>query len=92
MLANKKVITEFLKKNFNLSASSVSSNEDKLFSYSTIIAQWFGDTLLVNTTKYSVTTSKAQGNLIHLIGKNINWYTVDNISKGTSDLKYLYHG
>jgi hypothetical protein len=91
-MRNDKVITEFLKKNFNLSASSVSSEQDKLFSYSTIIAQWFDNTLLVNTTRYSVTTSKAQGNLIREIDDNVEWYTVDNVRMGTSDLKHLYHG
>ena len=92
MVANSKVITEFLKKNFNLTASSVSSEQDKLFSYGTIIAQWFDDVLLVNDTRYSTTTSKAQGTLIRSIDDSVKWYTVDHISMGTNDLKYLYHG
>lgn len=43
--------------------NSVSSTGDKLFSYSTIIAERIDGKVYVNPTKYSVTTSKAQGYL-----------------------------
>lgn len=91
-MRNDEVIKEFLHKNFNKHASSVSSEQDKLFSYGTIIAQWFDDVLLVNDTRYSTTTSKAQGTLIRSIDDSVKWYTVDHISRGTNDLTYLYNG
>jgi hypothetical protein len=91
-MRNDEVIKEFLHKNFYKRGSSVTSDQNKLFSYNTVIAQWFEDTLLVNDTKYSPTTSKAQGILIRSIGSNVKWYIVDHISRGTNDLSYLYHG
>ena len=42
---------------------SISTDGARLWSYSTIIAQWSGDTVLINNTKYSRTTSKQQGML-----------------------------
>lgn len=40
-------------------ALNVHSSGDKLFSYNTCIAQWLDPaTLIINITKYSVTTSK----------------------------------
>jgi hypothetical protein len=91
-MRNDEVIKEFLHKNFYKRGSSVTSDQNKLFSYNTVIAQWFENTLLVNNTKYSPTTSKAQRYLIREIDDNVEWYTVDNVRMGTSDLKYLYHG
>lgn len=91
-MKNSEVIDKFLDKEFNKCASSVSSKQDKLFSYNTIIAQWFGDILLVNDTRYSSTTSKIQGILIRSINSNIKWYTVDHIPMGTNDLNYIYNG
>ena len=87
------VIDKFLDKDFNFHANSVSSEEDRLFSYSTIIGQWFNNTLLINITKYSVTTSRHQNYLIIFADrKGIKYYTVSDISRGTCDLSYLYHG
>ncbi len=44
-------------------ANSVSAKDGKLFSYNTIIAQIVGNTIHINNTRYSVTTSKTQGYL-----------------------------
>jgi len=92
MISNNEVIDNFLNKKFGFSGSSVSSKQDKLFSYNTIIAQWFDDTLLVNNTKYSSTTSKTQGRLIRSINNSTRWFTVDNIEMNTKNLNYLYNG
>lgn len=87
------LIAEFIDKSFGLCASNLHSVEGKLINYNTIIAQWFDDTLLINTTKYSVTTSKHQNQLLRLAEYNgIRYYTVDGISIRTNDLSYLYHG
>lgn len=39
---------------------SISTDGTRLWSYNTIIAQWGDDTVLINNTKYSRTTSKQQ--------------------------------
>jgi hypothetical protein len=43
------------------SANSMSCQHGKLYSYSTVIAQIIGDTVIYNTASYSNTTSKHQG-------------------------------
>ena len=42
---------------------SISTDGARLWSYSTIIAQWSGDVVLINNTKYSRTNSKQQSEL-----------------------------
>lgn len=42
---------------------NMKSTGDKLFSYATCVAEWHDDTLYLNTTKYSVTTSKQTSRL-----------------------------
>lgn len=92
-MKNIDVINSFLCKNFNKRASSVSSQLNKLFSYNTVIGQWFDNTLLINITKYSVTTSTSQNELISSADKKgINWYTVKDVSINTKDLTYKYNG
>lgn len=44
-------------------SGSLTSTGDKLFSYNTVIAEFKDDTLYINVTKYSVTTSKHQHQL-----------------------------
>lgn len=39
---------------------SISTDGARLWSYDTVIAQWSEDTVLINNTKYSATTSKQQ--------------------------------
>lgn len=43
--------------------SSISTDGEKLYSYSTPIAEWRGDSVAINSKKYSNTTSKQQGML-----------------------------
>lgn len=47
------------------SANSMSCRYGKLYSYSTVIAQIIGDTVIYNTASYSITTSKQQGYASH---------------------------
>ena len=47
--------------------SSISSTGDKLYSYSTPIAEWKKDKIMLNENKYSVTTSRQQSDLKRMI-------------------------
>lgn len=62
---------------------NLTSTGDKLFSYNTCIAQWKGDTLLINITKYSATTTK---HLYYVKRYGIPYITVDNVKLNTQDL------
>jgi len=86
-MSNKSVINAFLCGN---SASSSNRNlrtyEGKLVSYYTVIAQRLSDgTILLNKTKYSVSTSKIQSWLYaSVVGKKTK--DVTNVPLGTYDL------
>jgi hypothetical protein len=61
----------------------------KLYSYSTCIAQWVGDRVYLNCTKYSVTTSRHQS----LVKSICNPYRIfhDDIPRGIQKLdKYIH--
>lgn len=59
-MKNSEVVEAFLRKGMaNNSTGSLHSTGTKLFSYATCIAEWWdNDTLIINLTKYSVTSSK----------------------------------
>lgn len=63
-MKNSEVVEAFLRKGMaNNSTGSLHSTGTKLFSYATCIAEWEdkewdNDTLIINLTKYSVTSSK----------------------------------
>lgn len=61
-------------------------NTNKLFSYNTIIAQWHNNTLIINTTSYSNTTSKQQGRLRYS-ANHINTIYVNHIGYSSQELK-----
>src|SRR4051794_15292426 len=60
----------------------------KLISYYTVIGQWMGNSILVNDTKYSQSTSVIQNKLRYLAG---SYYETNvYVPQGTNDLlKYL---
>lgn len=62
-MRNQDVIKAFVNNGKVAKGNSVFSTGDKLFSYNTIIAERINGKVYVNPTKYSVTTSKAQGYL-----------------------------
>ena len=65
-MTNKEIIPAFVankSKNYYAHANSLTIREGKLFSYNTCIAQHDGSRLIINDTKYSVTTSKQQNYL-----------------------------
>lgn len=65
---------------------NMSSTGDRLWSYSTVIAEYIGnDTLIVNFTKYSTSTSKHRGILLSLLdylyGNNIRVIKVTDVPR-----------
>ena len=91
-MKNKEVCNEFIHRRV-ASGSNLVSTGDKLFSYNTCIAQFNGHALILNETKYSVTTSKHQHYLRIAITNSGIWSTtciIDNIDYNTRDLIQLY--
>lgn len=86
---NKEVCKAFSYKE-KATGSNLMSTGDKLFSYSTCIAEWDGAYLILNKTKYSTTTSKHQTYLyraIHHTMLDMYIKEVDDVARGTSSLK-----
>ena len=84
-MKNQEVISKFV--NFAESAATVNvrSTGDKLFNYETCIAQRHGGKIIVNVTRYSVTTSKMQNYLrCELSGYDVT--EVTGVPRGTCDL------
>lgn len=72
-------------------ANSLEFTNNKLYSYATVIAQRLDDgRVIVNDTKYSVTTSKHQGLLRYYLSKvynNNELIRVNNVPRGTYNLE-----
>lgn len=87
MLTNLEVIKKFIsyEKGNNV---NLKSTGDKLFSYSTVIAQWESmNTVLINDTKYSSTTSRHRSTLKReLDGKGKRIICIDNLPFNINDL------
>ena len=60
-MRNKEVISKFVNFAESAATANVRSNGDKLFNYGTCIAQRHEGKIIVNVTRYSITTSKIQG-------------------------------
>ena len=74
---------------------SISGNGDRLYSYGTVIAQKLQNgAIILNDTKYSVTTSKHQNEIRHAINmyaKTLKVYHTDkNVPRGTYDITRYY--
>lgn len=91
---NSEVVKAFLRKGMaNNSTGSLHSTGTKLFSYTTCIAEWEdkewdNDTLIINLTKYSNTSSRH----LYYLMRNYqgNYHTVLRVPIGESSLsKYL---
>lgn len=82
-MRNSEVVEAFLRKERAVnSIGSLSSTGTKLFSYATCIAQWYGGSLIMNYTKYSVTSSKHR---YYLRNHRRDYYVV-GVPRGESDL------
>ena len=87
MLSNKNLIAGFLSGTMNgrkNGSMSVSDDGRRLFSYATCIAERADNCIVINETRYSVTTSKQQGILRRMVSGNI--YYVNNIERGDDHL------
>lgn len=80
-MTNKNVVEQFLNKQ-EAYTNNLHSTGIKLYSYSTVIAQWHNDVLLGNATKYSITTSKHMSYLKQYVD---NW-TSSYVPRGSNDL------
>lgn len=86
-MTNKDVAEKFLRKEKANTLHLLSTGE-KIYSYNTVIAQWYKGDLIGNATKYSVTTSK---HMLY-IRRYINIHTRDDVPRSTNNLiPYLYN-
>ena len=60
-------------------ASSVTTVGRRLYSYNTVIAEFTNSSLILNVTKYSMTTSRLQNRIRRIaLANNVNLVEVDN--------------
>lgn len=89
-MKNKDIIECFLNKKIGNTAH-LHSTGDKLISYNTCIVQWDNDKFIVNTTKYSTTSSIHLGLFKRRLGKqNYDLYVykeADGIPRNNLNLK-----
>lgn len=84
-MRNQEVINKFVHFAESAATANVHSTSDKLFNYATCIAQRHEGKIIVNVTRYSVTTSKIQNYLRgELANKDV--IEVANVPRGTFDL------
>lgn len=84
-MRNQEVISKFVNFAESAAAANVRSIGDKLFNYETCIAQRHEGKVIVNVTRYSVTTSKMQN---YLRGEMANKDVIEvtNVPQGTCNL------
>ena len=84
-MRNKEVISKFVNFAELAATKNVRSTGDKLFNYNTCIAQRHEGKIIVNVTRYSVTTLKMQNYLLcELSGYDV--IEVTSVPRGTCDL------
>ena len=91
-MKNKDVIELFLQKK-KARGSNLYSDGHRLVNYDTTLAEWYSEFLLiVNSTRYSVTTSKNQGWLKDAIDKRrkIIPLVIYNVPMNRKDLTSIY--
>ena len=89
-MKNIKVIEAFINKKSGNSLN-LHSNGNKLFSYQTCIAEWNEDVLLLNITKYSITTSKHLTYVLRCVPIYMDVIKLNNIPKGAINLIKFYN-
>ena len=84
-MRNQEVISKFVHFAESAATANVRSTGDELFNYYAWIAQRHEGKIIVNVTRYSVTTSKMQN---YLRGEMANKDVIEvaNVPKGTFDL------
>lgn len=89
-MTNNEVVRNFWNHKVGKSLN-MKSTGDKLFSYKTCVAEWRGQTLYVNTTKYSRTTSKQTCELfVFASGYKRNHGKVEYVDCGEFNIASVY--
>ena len=84
-MRNKEVISKFVNFAESAATANVRSTGTQLFNYETCIAQRHEGKIIVNVTRYSMTTSKLQNNLrCELSGYDVT--EVTGVPRGTCNL------
>ena len=84
-MRNQEVISKFVNFAESAATANVRSTGDKLFNYEACIAQRHEGQIIVNVTRYSMTTSKLQNNLrCELSGYDVT--EVTGVPRGTCNL------
>ena len=84
-MRNKEVISKFVNFAESAATANVRSTGTQLFNYYTCIAQRHEGKIIVNVTRYSMTTSKLQNNLrCELSGYDVT--EVTGVPRGTCNL------
>lgn len=81
-MTTEQVVREFVNGATKGKASSLRIEGDKLFNYNTVIAQRINGVLVVNRTKYSMTTTKHQSRIARYGSAEIN----EGVPMGAQDL------
>lgn len=84
-MRNQEVISKFVNFAESAATTNVRSTGDKLFNYYTCIAQRHEGKIILNVTRYSVTTSKMQG----YVRRELSGYDVTEVTgvpRGTCNL------
>ena len=84
-MRNQEVISKFVHFAESAATANVRSTVDKLFNYATCIAQRHEGKIIVNVTRYSVTTSKIQNYLCSELSNKVV-IVVTNVPQGTCNL------
>ena len=84
-MKNEEVIENFIAGRIG-SGGNLTSADGKLYSYQTCIAEYTRKGLIINKTKYSVTTSKHVGMLLRKLHYPDNIKFVESIPRGTRKL------
>lgn len=84
-MRNQEVISKFVNFAEKAATANVRSFGDKLFNYGTCIAQRHEGKIIVNETRYSVTTSKMQGYVRRELSNKVV-IKVTNVPIGTRNL------
>jgi len=91
-MKNKDVIELFLQKK-KANGSNLRSDGKRLINYHTTLAEWYSDFyLLVNNTRYSVSTSRNQYYLKNVVDNNSNIIPIpiNSVPMGTINLTDMY--
>lgn len=84
-MRQQEVISKFVNFAESAATANVLSTGDKLFNYATCIAQRHGGKIIVNVTRYSVTTSKMQNYLRRELS-DYDVIEVTSVPRGTCNL------